>query len=217
MSEITEPAADASVEGAAPAAPASPEGGGEPTAPVTPPEGAAPEGGGEGAEIKPPADEEPPVRMTKQQHIDKRIATKAAKVAPDGPVNPAPNQADVDVINQVIQATYGDDFAAIKDQRLDGEISALVQTNPAFKGHEAQIKKFAAHPAYSQLPIEQAAYAAVGGKLMKAGADLARIADKESAESGTGGGSARTVDGGKKDWSQATDSEVDAQMAALGV
>lgn len=166
----------------------------------------------------PPADDEPPVRKTPAEYARERIANKKVKADPATP----PGEIDPDdeaIVTQVLKK-HGvlDSVQASNDQRLTGEIADFVAANPAFKGQESKIRKFASHDAYSRLPIEQAAYAACGKDLFKAGADQARETDAEAAATATGGGSARPQAPGTKDYSKLSNDEMEAEiLAAKGV
>ena len=169
--------------------------------------------------VVPPADEEPPVRKTRAEYIKDRQDAKAVKdaaKADDSKIDPD----DLAIVDRVIQEKYGERFAqmdadaaVIEDQKLTGEISEFVKANPQFVGHEAKIKTYAKHAAYNKLPVEQVAYAAVGKSLLKVGADIARAADKEAAESGAGGGSIRASDSGAKDYANMPAAEMEAEIA----
>lgn len=219
-----------------------PAGATPPAAEVTPPAATPPAGTDAGAgganadgkpatppagEQQPPANEEPPVRKTREDYIKERQDAKAAKDAAGAkpPVTTPPEAAeelhpdDIAIVEKVIESKYGKTFAelnqhnaALAEQALNGEITDFVKDNPQFKGHEAAITKYAKHDAYKRLPIEQVAYAAVGKTLMKLGADAAREADKNAAESATGGGSARGTQAGKVDWSTASNEQMEAEI-----
>ena len=170
----------------------------------------------EGGET-PPANDQPPVRKTRSEYIKERQDAKAKKDAEGGDGNAQIHPDDAAIVDQIIQSKYGDSLDKINDQAIRGEITEFVQTNPQFKGHEKKIEAYAKHSAYSKLPIEQAAYAAVGKDLMKAGADGARAADKEAAETATGGGSTRDMGGGKVDYSKMSNADMEiAIMKAKG-
>lgn len=184
---------------------------------ATPPEGTQPPEGGTPPEGgAPPADDTPPVRKTTADYIRERQERKANKDAanPNGGNDSGSeiHPDDLAIVDKVISEKYGDQFAQMADQALTGEINSFVQANPQFKGHEAKIKTYAKHEAYSRLPIAQVAYAAVGSDLMKAGADAARAADQEAAESATGGGSSRGMEAGKKDYSNMSFEEMEVEI-----
>jgi len=151
-------------------------------------------------------EQEPPVRKTKLDYIMERKAAKASKsnieIHPD----------DEEVVSRIISEKFGDKFAQLEEQTLTTEIKEFVSSNEIFKGKENIIKKYAAHEAYKNLPIEQVAYAALGKELLKIGAEKANMADKEAINSSTGGGSSRGSDTGKKDYMSMTDEEMEIEI-----
>lgn len=165
------------------------------------------------SENKSSTDDQPPVRKTKAEYIKERQEKKAVKDAGEGGEAAEIHPDDEAIVSKVIDQKFGSVLARINDQAIAGEVKEFVEANPQFKGHENKIKSYANHEAYSRLPIEQVAYAAVGKSLLKVGADAARTADVEAAESATGGGANRNVEGSGKDYANMSDEDMEIEIA----
>lgn len=180
-----------------PTPPETPPEGGEKPGGEQPPEGTPPEG--EKKETTPPADEEPPVRKKPIDYIRERQERRAEKAkakeeGEDDDITPE----DEELVSKVIDKKYGGTFEALQEKEFQAELGTFVQTNPEFEPYKAKIEKWAKHPAYSNLPLEQVAHAACGKELLKLGADKARAADSEADGSKTGGNTDRAPDGSAK-------------------
>ena len=193
-----------------------------PTPPETPPEGEKPEGEkppeggeappeGEKKETPPPTDEEPPVRKKPIDYIRERRERREEKAKEEGADDDVTPE-DEELVTKVIDKKYGGAFEALQEKELQAELGTFVQTNPEFEPFKAKIEKWAKHPTYSGLPIEQVAHAACGQALLKIGADKARKADAEAKGAGTGGNTDRRPDGtAKKPIWDMTDAEFKAE------
>lgn len=200
------------------------------TKPETP--GTQPEAGKEGGEsgkpetapAKPESEEEPPVRKTPLDYILERKAKKLESLkakrleAIDKELAGEDEQIDPDEeskVDRVIQKKYGQHFEELAGQKVKAEVAEFLNTSPIgkhLKEYEAKIVKYAQHPSRSHLPLEAIAYEVAGPELLKIGAKMAAEAEKEAAESKAGGATARKVGGGKKDYLNMSDKEIEEEI-----
>jgi len=175
-------------------------------------------------------DDEPPVRKNKLDYIlarkqakidklEKKVADKKDDKGDDD--DDEDNTYDDDIspedealVEKVLSKKFWKHFAVIEDSVFKSEMTQFLTANPQFKPYEAKIEKWAKHSSYSNLPLEQVAFAACGADLLKLWADKARQADKEKEASKTWG-AAKWADVPKKWIWDMTDAEFQAEQTRV--
>ena len=95
------------------------------------------------------------------------------------------------------------------------EVDSFIRENPEYKGYREKMLIYARHPDYSNAAIRNLALIVSGEDSQKLGAQKEREAREEADKTKGAGSSARTPKGGEKDWSGATQEEMDAKKAEV--
>lgn len=173
----------------------------------------------EGGEKKSEAnnEDEVPVRKTPLDYILERKRQKLEKLKREqiskadeelSKLNSKEEEDDDDLFDEledendkrvarVVKKLYGSSLEKISSSELDSEVSQFVKDNEDFGPYKDKIVKWAKHPAYSQLPIAQIAYAVAGLDLLKLGAKKARENDEQIDRDKISGNSTKRVSMGK--------------------
>jgi len=104
---------------------------------------------------------------------------------------------DEAIIDKVVSKRIAPLIRQTLDVADDSDIKGFLQENPEFKPFEAKARRWIKDPSRQHLPISTVFYEAAGYKnILRIGADRKTKADKEAADTTTGGGSGRTPEGG---------------------
>jgi hypothetical protein len=174
-------------------------------------------------------EDEPPTRKTKLDFILERKQKKLEKLKEeklhkvndelkehgDDDDDDGISPDDEKLVEKVVERKYGKYFSRDEERDAKAEVKEFLNTDPQgkyFKKYEDKILKWSRHPNRANVPLRTIALELAGNDLLKIGAELEREAQKKADESKAGGGSARATEGGKKDWSNATPAEVEAEI-----
>lgn len=107
------------------------------------------------------------------------------------------NPEDAKLISKVVDAKIAPILKQQQEAEDDAEVKAFVAANPEFAPYEAKARRFMQHQSRAHLPVKSIFYEVAGDDLLKIGAARAKAAEKEARKGQAGGGSSRSVDGGK--------------------
>lgn len=186
---------------------------------------------------------EPPVRKSKWEYIQERLARKAQKSQGDQqPSGQKPNQKnnqdsnasgeedytheEIAKFKKMAETIFGDKFKAVdelseKTERADVEdqVTEFLKKDPdsdLLKEFEPKIRRYAQHPSRSQVPIDELVWGIAGKKLISLAAEAVRKAQKASKESQAGGGSNRkTAQSTSKDYSTMSSEDFQKELASV--
>jgi hypothetical protein len=150
--------------------------------------------------------EEPETRGVKEEKEDE--PAEPEEVAPE----------DKETISKIVDEKLKSvsetlkDVQAIKDRQ---EVDALISSSPEYSPYKESILKYAAHPAYKNVPIKFIASALAAKDLQKVGAQKEREARKQTEETKGDGTQFRKPSEGKTDWRTVSKEDFEAQKAKV--
>ena len=171
-------------------------------------------------------DDEPQVikRKTAKDFIIERQQRKIAKLEgqesqdyDDDSIRPEPVESepdDGDDSDQQMEAMRPIIEQHIADKDAE-EVTAFLNENPEFGDYAEKVEKMMKHPSRRSIPVNELFFAAAGPDLLKLGAKMAQEADDEADTSRIGGGGSSYQGVTPKDWSNASQEELDQEKMRI--